>query len=127
MGKKRKTNSPLWKGSGKNPRSDDQESVEVETEGGDEKQDGAVISDLKEFIRKEIARSNQTLSEELRRHIDERVTAVESSLNFALATNETIGKRLTEVEQKCRQAEKDLLCCAKRLMDVEGQLDLMRQ
>ena len=98
---KRKTNSPLLKDAGKNPRTAEQDS----TEGGENEErcsqeDDAVISDLKAFIREENKRNSKSLAEEMRRYNDERVAALENSLSFALATNETIAKRLSEVEER---------------------------
>ena len=128
---KRKTNSPLLKDGGKNPRTsetkDDEEDGNIEecSTQGDDATD--VISDLKEFIRTENARSNKCLAEEIRRHNDERMTALENSLSFALTTNETLAKRLGEVEKRAERAEKELIDCAKRLTDAEQQLEEMQQ
>ena len=37
------------------------------------------------------------------------MTAIETSLSFALATNETLSKRLVEVEQRARRTEAELI------------------
>ena len=129
MGKqKRKTSSPLQRDEGKNPRiveEHDEGDEETSREGPSGKTD--VIGDLKDFIRAENARNNTLLSEEIRRHNEERMKALEASLSFALATNETLAKRLSEVEQRARQTEMDFYQCLKRLMSVEEQLDVAQQ
>ena len=110
MGKqKRKTSSPLQRDERKNPRiveEHDEGDEETSREGPSENTD--VIGDLKGFIRAENARNNTLLSEEIRRHNEERVKALEASLSFALATNETLAKRLSEVEQRARQTEMEM-------------------
>ena len=124
---KRKTNSPLHKDGGKNPRTADAEDGGGSQAGQDGDSDLDVIADLKEFIRTENARNNRSLAEELRRHNEERMTALESSLSFALATNETLAKRLVEVEQQAQQAERHYRHHAERLATVEDQLDQLQQ
>ena len=127
---KRKNNSPLLKETGKTPRTGEHDSDDAEDGSASHDRQGDdmdVISDLKEFIRMENERSNRALTEELRRHNDEMMTALENSLSFALTTNETLAKRLSAVEQRARQAEQDLFSCASRLAAVEEQLDLAQQ
>ena len=120
---KRKTNSPLMRDGGKTPRTEDgdREDTCSQDDGGD------VIADLKAFIRNENARNGKTLAEEIRKYNEERMTALESSLSFALTTNETLAKRLSEVEQRAHKTENDLIFCARRLTAAEEQLDEMRQ
>ena len=131
MGKqKRKTNSPLLKDDGKNPRlsAEPKDNVGDDVEEGSVQGDDAdVISDLKKFIRTENARNNKCLAEEMRRHNDERMRALENSLSFALTTNETLAKRLSDVEKRAENAEKELMQCAKRMADAERQLEEMQQ
>ena len=67
------------------------------------------------------------LAQEIRRCNEERMNAIERSLSFALTTNETLSKRLVEVEQKAQQTEAELMHCAKRLCLVEEQLDQCHQ
>ena len=126
---KRKNNSPLLKETGKTPRtgqdSDEGEDGSANQAGPVDEAD--VISDLKEFIRTENERSNRALTEEIRRHNDERMTALETSLSFALTTSETLAKRLSAAEQRARQAEQDFFNCASRLVAVEEQLDQIQQ
>ena len=108
-----------------------QDSIEpasdVEDGGNREDQGRDEIGDLKEFIRSENARNNKSLAEEIRKYNEERISALESSLNFALAANETLGKRLVEVEKRASQAEKDFGMCVKRLTELEGELDQLQQ
>ena len=127
MGKKRKTTSPLLKDKGKTPRAADQESMDENVEEISSSGEDAVISDLKEFIRKENARNSKAFAEEMRRYNDERVTALENSLSFALTTTESLAKRLKEVEGQAQQMGYDLSQLNKRLVEVEGQLDLAQQ
>ena len=127
---KRKNNSPLLKESGKTPRTGGENSDEGEDESANRAGPGDeadVILDLKEFIRMENERSNRALTEEIRRHNDERMTALETSLSFALTTSETLAKRLSAAEQRARQAEQDFFNCASRLVAVEEQLDQLQQ
>ena len=121
--KKRKNNSPLQRDEGKNPRMTEEEQGEGEGVGSAED----VIKELKDFIRAENVRNNARLSEELRRHNEERLNALEASLSFALTTSETLAKRLSEVEQRARQTEMDFYHCLKRLTAVEEQLDVAQQ
>ena len=121
--KKRKTNSPLLKDSGKNPRTSQNGLAEESADERDSPSDDAVISDLKEFIRAENARNSKALAEEMRRYNDERVTALENSLSFALTVNETLAKRLSKVEERYQKAETGLFHCARRLAEVEEQVD----
>ena len=121
---KRKTNSPLMRDGGKTPRTEedgDREDICSQDDGGD------VIADLKAFIRDENARNGRALAEQIRKCNEERMTALENSLSFALTTSETLAKRLSEVEQRAQKTESDLLFCARRLAAAEEQLDEMRQ
>ena len=86
-----------------------------------------MISDLEEFIRTENVRNSKSLADEIRRCNDERMSALEASLSFALTTNETLAKRLSEVEHRTQQTERDFCRCAERLVTVEEQLDQMQQ
>ena len=52
---------------------------------------------------------------------------MENSLGFALAANETLAKRLTEVEARVQQAEKDFRLCLRRVSELEQELDQTRQ
>ena len=61
------------------------------------------MSELKEFIRSENVRNSKSLAEEIRRCTDRRMTALESSLSFALTANETLAKRLSEAKQRARR------------------------
>ena len=128
---KRKNVSPLEKDQQKSRRTgqdDTEPASDVEDEGGNREEQGRdVIGDLKEFIRSENARNNKSLAEEIRKYNDGRISALESSLNFALAANETLGKRLVEVEKRANQAEKDFGMCVKRLTELEGELDQVQQ
>ena len=125
---KRKNISPLQKDCGKSRRTvEDATGSDVEEDGGSQVDQGDVIADLKEFIRNENSRSNRTLAEEIRRFNDERMTALENSLSFALTTNETLAKRLVAVEEKAKQTEKDFRMCVERLAELEGELDQMQQ
>ena len=126
---KRKTNSPLQKDDGKNPRTsemenEDEESLYSQSEGARTQRE---MSELKEFIRSENVRNSKALAEEIRRCTDQRMTALESSLSFALTANETLAKRLSEAEQRARRAEDELFQCAKRLSAVEEQVDDVMQ
>ena len=127
---KRKTNSPLLKDGGKNPRTAEEEADDVEdgfNSQSEREKDDEVISDLKDFIRSENARNNKSLAEEIRRVNDERMTAIETSLSFVLTSTETLAKRLKAVEQRAQQAEQDFCQCAKKLAEVEEQLDQQQQ
>ena len=128
---KRKNASPLEKDHQKTRRTgqdDTEPASDAEDEGRNREDQGRdVLEELKEFIRCENARNNKSLAEEIRRYNDERISALESSLNFALAANETLGKRLVEVEKRASQAEKDFGMCVKRLTELEGELDQMQQ
>ena len=95
----------MLKDSGKNPRTSQNELAEESADERDSQSDDAVISDLKEFIRAENARNSKALAEEMRRYNDERVTALENSLSFALTVNETLAKRLSKVEERYQKAE----------------------
>lgn len=126
---KRKTVSPLQKDTVKSRRTGQEASVsdvdeDCESQVG-QKED--LIRDLKDFIRNENMRNNRALSEEIRKYNDERVSALENSLSFALTTSETLAKRLAEVEGRARQAEKDFGLCAQRLAELERELDQMQQ
>ena len=125
---KRKNNSPLLKERDKNPRTGEQDSdVGEDASNVGPGDDADVISGLKDFIRMENERNSKSLTEEIRRHTNERMTALENSLSFALTANETLAKRLSAVEHRARQAEQDLFNCASRLAAVEEQLDLAQQ
>ena len=75
---------------------------------------GDLMADLKEFISRENARNSRALMEDMRRFYDERMSAIENSLSFAVTTAETMAKRLSEVEQRAQQAENDFHLCVKR-------------
>ena len=124
---KRKTVSPLHRDGGKTPRTADVDDDGRSQAGQDGDGDVDVITDLKEFIRSENARNSKSLAEEIRRHNDERMTALETSLSFALTTNETLAKRLGEVEQRAQQADKNYRHQAERLAVMEEQLDQLQQ
>ena len=126
---KRKNISPLQKDCGKSRRTVEDAAVsDAEEDGGSQGDQGEdVIADLKEFIRNENARSTRTLAEEIRKFNDIRMTALEDSLSFALTTNETLARRLGDVEEKARQTEKDFGMCVERLAELEGGLDQMQQ
>ena len=126
-GGKRKTNSPLQKDGGKSRRTVEEHGDDVEGDGDSHGGPDDVIADLKEFIRTENAISSRNLAQEIRRCNEERMNAIESSLSFALATNETLSKRLVEVEQRAERAEAELVHCSKRLCLVEEQLDQCQQ
>ena len=99
----------------------------MEEESDSHRDQDDVIADLKEFIRNENAISSENLAQEIRRCNEERLTAIESSLSFALAANETMSKRLVEMEQRAQQAEAELVQCTRRLCVVEEQLDQFQQ
>ena len=124
---KRKINSPLQKDDGKSRRTTEENVDDMEGDDSGEGGQKDVIEDLKEFIRNENARSNKSLAQEIRQYNEERMTAMETSLNFALATNETLSKRLVEVERRAQRAETELFQCTKRLYLVEEQLDQIQQ
>ena len=127
---KRKTNSPLMKDDAKTRKTTDEENDEDTEDIDNPSQSGPVgemVADLKEFIRKENAINSKNLAEEIRRHNDERMAALESSLAFALETNETLAKRLAEVEQRAEMAEKELQDNARRMFAMEQQLDQLQQ
>ena len=86
-----------------------------------------MIMDLKKFIQKENAASCKSLAEQIRKGNEERMTALEASLNFALETNETLAKRLVEVERRAEKAERELRDSSKRMAAVEEQLDQLQQ
>ena len=88
---------------------------------------GDTLAELKDFIRAENARSNRTLTEDIRKCNEERISALENSLSFALATNETLAKRLTGVEARAQQAENDFRMCVKRISELEQELDQLQQ
>ena len=125
---KRKNISPLQKDGGKSRRTIEDATVsDTEEDGGSQVEQGDVIADLKEFIRNENSRSNRKLAEDIRKFNDERMTALENSLSFALTTNEVLAKRLGAVEEKAKQTEKDFGLCVQRLSELEGELDQMQQ
>ena len=124
---KRKNNSPLQKDGGKSRRTADEDGDDIEGDDGSQGGQDDVLADLKDFIRSENARNSKNLADEIRRCNEERITAIETSLSFALATNETLSKRLVEVEQRARRTEAELINCTKRLCMVEEQLDQAQQ
>lgn len=130
MGKsKRKNVSPLQKDTGKNRRTEEDEAV-PEAEEDSRSQYGwndDTLTDLKDFIRSENVRSNKKLAEDMRAYSDERLSALETSLSFALTTNETLARRLTEAEARASQAESDFRMCLKRLSEIEQDLDQLHQ
>ena len=65
--------------------------------------------------------------EDMRRFCDERMSAIENSLSFALTTAETMTKRLSEVEQRAQQVESDFHLCVKRMAEMEQELVGMQQ
>ena len=132
MGKpKRKNASPLMNDVTKNRRTGDDEETDVELleENGTAQSgpDEAAIAGLKTFIRRENQESRKNITEEIKRYNEERMAALENSLTFALTVNETLSKRLTAVEKRAEQAEQDFFQCAKRICEVEDELDNMRQ
>ena len=111
--------------------------AEIEKEGVEEVEDiesasqagqiGDKIEELKKFIReKNSSNSKKKLAEDIRRHNDERMVALETSLAFALEANETLAKRLAEVEKRAERAEKELLDTSKRMFAIEEQLDQLQ-
>ena len=99
---KRKTVSPLQKDDGKSRRTGEEEAVSEAEEDSRSQNDWNrdVVADLKKFIQSENARNNKSLAEDIRKHSDERISALEESLSFALTANETLAKRLAEVEAR---------------------------
>ena len=92
---KRKTVSPLQKDSAKSRRTGQEADALSDAEEDCASQAGQkedLITDLKQFIRSENVRSNRALAEEIRKHNDERMSALENSLSFALTTNETLAR-----------------------------------
>ncbi|KAF0310682.1 hypothetical protein FJT64_001880 [Amphibalanus amphitrite] len=124
---KRKNNSPLQRDESKSRRTADENVDDVDADGCSQGGQEDQIAELKEFIRNENARSNKSLAQEIRRCNEERLTAIETSLSFAMAANETMAKRLVEVEQRAQRAEENLAHCARRLCLVEEQLDDVQQ
>ena len=126
---KRKTISPLMKEGSKTRRTTEEENV-IEVEETDSASQGEpvrdLIADLKKFITTENAVTSKKLSEEIRRY-EERMTALETSLSFALEVNETLAKRLNEVEKRAEKAEKGLYDSSKRMAALEDQLDQIQQ
>ena len=126
---KRKTISPLQKGNGKSRRTDEEEAVsEVEEDSRNQRDwNEDIIADLKKFIQSENARSNRSLAEEIRKSNDERISALENSISFALTASETMAKRLAEAEARAKQAETDIHLCVRRLAELELELDQVQQ
>ena len=124
---KRKNNSPLQRDGGKTRRTAEEDGDGIEGDSCSQGGQDDIIADLKDFIRNENARSSQSLAQEIRQCNEERMAAIETSLSFALTTNETLSKRLVEVEQRAQRTEADLLHCAERLRTVEEQLDQVQQ
>ena len=106
---KRKNISPLQKDGGKSRRTVEDEAVaEVEEECRSQSDwNGDMLAELKDFIGSENVRSNKTLTEDIRKCNEERISALENSLGFALVTNETLAKRLIGVEMRAQQAGND--------------------
>ena len=130
MGKtKRKNSSPLQKDCGKNRRVEEEDVVLEVDESSRDQIDGNVadIADLREFIRSENIRSNRALTEDLRKYNEERIAALESSLSFALAANETLAKRLAGLEARAQQTESDFRLCLKRPTELEQEQDRFQQ
>ena len=132
MGKsKRKNASPLVNDVTKNRRTgeDEEDDAEVlrENSSAQSGSDDATITDLKQFIRRENQESRKSITEEIKRHSEERIAALENSLSFALTVNETLSKRLAVVEKRAEQAEQDFLHCARRICAMEDELDSMHQ
>ena len=132
MGKsKRKNASPLVNDVAKNRRTgeDDEDDAEPPTENSSAQScsEDTTIADLKQFIRRENQESRKSIAEEIKRHNEERIAALENSLSFALTVNETLSKRLTVVEKRAQQAEQDFLHCARRICALEDELDSMHQ
>ena len=126
---KRKNASPLEKQAEKARRTE-QEEAPSDAEDDCRSQgalNGDLLADLKDFIRSENARNNKALFEEMQKHNEERIVALENSLSFALTTSETLAKRLAEVENKAQQTESDLYICAKRISELEQELDQIHQ
>ena len=126
---KRKNISPLQKNEGKSRRTGEEEAVSEAEEDGRSQSDwnGDVVADLKKFIQSENARNNKSLTEDIRKYTDERISALEESLSFALTANEALAKRLAEVEARAHQADKDIHLCVRRLSELEQELDQLRQ
>ena len=132
MGKsKRKNASPLVNDVTKNRRTgeDEEDDAEVlrENSSAQSGSDDATLTDLKQFIRRENQESRKSITEEIKRHSEERIAALENSLSFALTVNETLSKRLAVVEKRAEQAEQDFLHCARRICAMEDELDSMHQ
>ena len=127
---KRKNTSPLMNDVTKNRRTGDEDEGDVEVVGADDRaqtDSETTIADLKKFIRRENEESRKNITEEIKRHNEERITALENSLTFALTVNETLSKRLAAVEQRAEQSERDFLNCARRIGALEDELDSMHQ
>ena len=130
MGKsKRRTISPSQKDGEKIRRmeGDDVTSDMDEDNRSQGAEKGDLLADLEEFISRENARSSRALMEDMRRFYDERMSANENSLSFALTTAETMAKRLAEVEQRAQQSESDFELCVKRMAEMEQELDEVQQ
>ena len=126
---KRKNASPLEKQAEKSRRT---EQDEAPSDADDDCRsqsawNGDLLADLKAFIRSENTRNNKTLFEDLQKHNEERMSALENSLSFALTTSETLAKRLTEVEKRAQQTESDIYMCVKRMSELEQELDQVHQ
>ena len=80
---------------------------------------GGMIEELKQFIRDENSSNSKKLAEDIRRHNEERMEALETSLAFALEANETLAKRLAEVEKRAERAERELLDSSRRMFAIE--------
>ena len=83
---KRKTNSPLLKEGSKTRKTAEEEMEEVEEldSASQAEQVGDKIEELKKLFRNENVTNNKKLAEDIRRHNDERMGALETSLAFAL-------------------------------------------
>ena len=126
---KRKNASPLEKQAEKSRRTEHEEAPSDADD--DCRSQGAcnddLLADLKAFIRSENIRNNKTLFEDLKKHNEERISALENSLTFALSTSETLANRLTEVEKRTQQTESDIYMCVKRMTELEHELDQVHQ
>ena len=103
------------------------EEVEELDSASQAEQVGDKIEELKKLFRNENVTNNKKLAEDIRRHNDERMGALETSLAFALEANETLVKRLAEAEKRAGRAEKELFDTSKRMFATVGQLHQLQQ
>lgn len=122
---KRKNPSPLQKANEKTPRGEPQEEISVDEQ--EKATGGTNMEDLKRFITQELARTRKEITEEVKKEIDTRISAVEDSLNFALTANEVISQRLSKTEKNASETKNELQQCQRRLRAVEDQLDSFEQ